>query len=74
MPKTPNARNSALPTPTAPIASGPSRPTMAMSTICIDTQPTSAIATGAASDTVGRISRRSVANRDMAERTKRPGG
>ena len=48
MPKTLSARNSALPTPTAPIASGPRRPTMAMSTICIATQPTSAITTGAA--------------------------
>ena len=57
IPNTASAVNSALPTPTAPIASGPSGPTMAMSTICIAIQPTSATTTGVASDSIGRSSR-----------------
>src|SRR5262245_24210500 len=46
--------------PAAPIASGPSRPTITVSTMPIVTHPSSAITTGVASVSIGRSSFRSI--------------
>ena len=46
----------ALPMPTAPIASGPSGPTISVSTSPIATQPISATTTGIARVAIGRSS------------------
>ena len=51
--------NTAVPTPTAPIASGPSGPTINVSTIPIVTHPSSAKTTGTARRNIGRNSWRS---------------
>ena len=50
------AMNSELPMPTAPIASGPIRPTISVSTSPIVIQPSSAITTGTARVSMGRNS------------------
>ncbi len=54
---------SELPTPTAPIASGPKDPTISVSTIPIVIHPSSARTTGNASVNIGRNSGRSVRKR-----------
>ena len=56
MPKIANAMCIALPTPAALMASGPSVPTITVSTTPIDIQPSSAITTGTASFSIGRNS------------------
>jgi len=47
------AMKSELPMPTAPIASGPIRPTISVSTIPIVIQPSSAMTTGTARVNIG---------------------
>ncbi len=47
------AMNRLLPSPTAPVASAPSGPTMTVSTIPIAIQPSSATTTGTASASIG---------------------
>ena len=65
--RSPTAMNSELPRPTAPIASGPSGPTMSVSTMPMVIQPSSATTTGAASANIGRNS----ARRSESRRRKR---
>ena len=64
MPNTTTAKQRTLPTPTAPMAAGPSRPTIAMSTMPIAIQPSSAPTIGAARRIVGGSSRRSARRGD----------
>ena len=64
MPNTTTAKQRTLPKPTAPISAGPSRPTIAMSTIPIAIQPSSAPTIGAARRIVGGSSRRSARRGD----------
>ena len=54
-----NAMWMEVPTPTAPIAAGPSGPTIIVSTMPMLIQPSSAATTGSASFKVGRTSDRS---------------
>ena len=65
-PNTTTAKQRTLPTPTAPIAAGPSRPTMAMSTSPIAIHPSSATTIGVARRTVGGSSPRSARRAEPA--------
>ncbi len=67
MPNTATPKNSTLPTPTAPIASGPSRPTMARSTTPMAIQPNSATTTGVASLAIGGSSARRLASVELIQ-------
>ena len=58
MPKTAAVKNRMLPSPTAPMASGASQPTMSVSTTPMNIQPSSATMTGQASDSVAASSAR----------------
>ena len=68
MPKIANAMCIELPTPAALIASGPSGPTITVSTTPIVIQPSSAITTGTAIFSMGR---NSVRIEDIEGRSKR---
>ena len=63
MPKMATAKNRLLPMLTAPIAVGPTRPTIIVSTSPIAIHPISAVATGQASWNIGRSSARRSAKR-----------
>ena len=64
IPKMPTARKTMLPSPTAPMAAGPSGPTMSVSTSPMAVQPISARMTGTASVIMGLSSRRMPDNID----------
>jgi len=60
IPNTMTAMNIVEPVPTAPIAAGPSGPTMTVSTIPMEIQPISAMTTGMATRSIWRSSDRTI--------------